>query len=331
MLVFRLLRSRRLLLAVAWVVAAVLALSVALAIALGLSLSPSRGVKAVPSAHAEAVISALNADPSVVRIGANRSAPVAYVFEDPNCVFCAQFDTLAKPLLDAGRIQLRVALVAFVKPSSAGRAAAIWADRDPGVALQRNAEQFSGFTENGGVPPIEASSQDLLRLRAHMNLLRGFGPISTPTLLYQVGSQWRVASGASPSLLNEIATPERVPQAALPSTDLHVGQARIQVEVAKTDKEMQTGLMGRRALPEGHGMLFDFPSGAVQCMWMKDTDIPLSVAFIGANKKILNIAEMSPLSLRSWCSMGPARYAIEAPPEWFAKNGILPGVEVSGL
>ena len=331
MFTLRLLRSRRFLLAAAWVVAAVFALSAALAVALGFGAPQNRVATVVPSAHANAVISALNADRSIITLGANRSAPTAYVFEDPNCVFCAQFDTLAKPLLDAGRIQLHVVLVAFLKPSSAGRAAAIWSDIDPGSALLRNAEHFSAIMEKGGVAPITVNSQDLAHLRTHMDLLRGLGPISTPTLLYRIGDRWLLASGASPSLLNEIAASSRVPQAGLPETDLRIGNARLRVEVAKTHEEKREGLMNRPSLPENHGMLFVWSKTQPVCMWMKNTPIPLSVAFISADGRIVNIADMQPETEDVHCAQTDVRYALETPLHWFSRHEIIPGAQVTGL
>ena len=116
-----------------------------------------------------------------------------------------------------------------------------------------------------------------------------------------------------------------------PVTTLKAGKHLIRAEVASTDAQREQGLMFRRELPKNNGMLFVFDRPARSCMWMKNTALPLSVAFIDANGTILNIEKMEPFTLDSHCSKGWIRYALEMNKNWFAKNGIKAGSKISGL
>ena len=112
---------------------------------------------------------------------------------------------------------------------------------------------------------------------------------------------------------------------------LRAGKKRIHAEVAATDAQREQGLMHRKSLPENNGMLFVFDRPARSCMWMKNTLIPLSVAFIEYDGTIVNIEEMAPLTTDSHCSAGWIRYALEMNAGWFRKNGLKPGSRISGL
>lgn len=103
---------------------------------------------------------------------------------------------------------------------------------------------------------------------------------------------------------------------------------RLTAEVAACDADLATGLMGRDALQTDHGMLFVFPDERVRCMWMKQTAIPLSVAFIDRGGTILHIEDMQPHTTVKHCSRGPARYALEMQQGWFAAKGIRSGESV---
>jgi uncharacterized membrane protein (UPF0127 family) len=83
--------------------------------------------------------------------------------------------------------------------------------------------------------------------------------------------------------------------------------------------------MHREELPQGEGMLFMFPWPDQQSFWMRDTHIPLDVAFADMHGKILNIETGTPLSERRMLSQGPAMYALEVPKGWFAFRGLEPG------
>ena len=102
-------------------------------------------------------------------------------------------------------------------------------------------------------------------------------------------------------------------------------------EVVATPETRARGLMARTDLAEDAGMLFVFPRAERQCMWMQNTPIPLSVAFLDAAGRILNVAEMAPETSTLHCSAGPARYAVEMNAGWFAQRGGRAGMPVSGL
>lgn len=116
-----------------------------------------------------------------------------------------------------------------------------------------------------------------------------------------------------------------------PVTTLKAGKHVIRAEVASTDAQREQGLMFRKKLPRNNGMLFVFDRPARSCMWMKNTPLPLSVAFIDATGTIVNIEEMEPHTLDSHCSQGWIRYALEMNKNWFSKNGIESGDKISGL
>jgi uncharacterized membrane protein (UPF0127 family) len=114
-------------------------------------------------------------------------------------------------------------------------------------------------------------------------------------------------------------------------TQLSIGPHLIQAELAVTGPELRRGLMFRERLGADEGMLFDYGKPADICMWMKDTLIPLSVAFIDDKGIIVNIEDMTPRSLVGHCSERPVRFALEMNLGWFAKRGIAPGAVVKGL
>ncbi len=120
-------------------------------------------------------------------------------------------------------------------------------------------------------------------------------------------------------------------QPPLPAVELGAGMHRIRAEVADTAGTRMVGLMRRTSLAQNAGMLFVFDEAAIQCMWMKDTLIPLSVAFADEGGTIVNIADMQPRSEQSHCAAKPARYALEMNRGWFAQRGIKPGDKLRGL
>ena len=119
--------------------------------------------------------------------------------------------------------------------------------------------------------------------------------------------------------------------AGLPTVQLNAGMHLIHAEVAADIGTRMEGLMHRKSLAQGAGMLFIFDDASVQCMWMKNTFIPLSVAFLDDSGTILNIADMQPQTEQSHCSTGPARFALEMNQGWFAQRGIKPGTRLGGL
>lgn len=121
------------------------------------------------------------------------------------------------------------------------------------------------------------------------------------------------------------------PQPTLPTRTLSVGLYLIQAEVAATPEQRQTGLMLRKNLGTNAGMLFIFDENEKHCMWMHNTLVPLSVAFIADDGRIINIENMSPRSEKTHCAKQPARYALEMNQGWFARRGIQPGSVLKNL
>ena len=117
----------------------------------------------------------------------------------------------------------------------------------------------------------------------------------------------------------------------LPTVQLKAGMHIIHAEVAADFSTRAQGLMHRKSLGQNDGMLFIFEAPAMQCMWMKNTFVPLSVAFLDESGTIINIADMRPHSEQSHCAVQPARYALEMNRGWFAQRGIKPGVKLGGL
>ncbi len=112
---------------------------------------------------------------------------------------------------------------------------------------------------------------------------------------------------------------------------LKAGGQIIHAEIAATDAQRKRGLMYRKKLPENNGMLFVFDRPVKSCMWMKNTAIPLSVAFIDHAGVIVNIEEMKPFTTDSHCSAGWIRYALEMNAGWFDRNGLKSGSRIDGL
>jgi uncharacterized membrane protein (UPF0127 family) len=119
--------------------------------------------------------------------------------------------------------------------------------------------------------------------------------------------------------------------AQMPEVVLAIGEHKITAEVARTEDDRALGLMNRRMLPEARGMLFVFPSAEYHAMWMKNTYVPLSVAFIDAKGVIINIEDMQPHTEDSHAAARPAKYALEMNRGWFKKRGLNPGARIEGL
>jgi len=106
---------------------------------------------------------------------------------------------------------------------------------------------------------------------------------------------------------------------------LYIGQKEIWVEVARTPEERNHGLMDRKVLGKDEGMLFIFETEDRHGFWMKNTFIPLSIAFIDKNGKIAWITDMQPLTLDSHVPPQPILYALEMNKGWFSSHGIKAG------
>ena len=119
-------------------------------------------------------------------------------------------------------------------------------------------------------------------------------------------------------------------QTALPLAELGAGMYRIEAEVAHTFETRQVGLMNRAAMPLHRGMVFVFPEARAHCMWMKNTPLPLTAAFVADDGSIVNLADMKPLVEDSHCSAKPVRYVLEMNQGWFDKRGIKAGARLGG-
>ena len=117
----------------------------------------------------------------------------------------------------------------------------------------------------------------------------------------------------------------QVPNPRLPTVELEAGIHLIRAEVAADPGTRAIGLMYREALGRNEGMLFVFNERSQECFWMKNTRIPLSIAFLGEDGSITNIAEMAPYDETSHCSSQPVRFALEMEKGWFARRGISAG------
>ena len=117
----------------------------------------------------------------------------------------------------------------------------------------------------------------------------------------------------------------------LPVLELKAGMHLIRAEVAADFASRAQGLMHRKSLAPNAGMLFVFDRAEQHCMWMRNTYIPLSVAFLDEQGTIINIADMQPHSEQSHCATRPAVYALEMTRGWFAERGIKAGAKLAGL
>ncbi|MEO7548814.1 MAG: DUF192 domain-containing protein [Ramlibacter sp.] len=120
------------------------------------------------------------------------------------------------------------------------------------------------------------------------------------------------------------------PQTNLPRVKLSAGMHQIDAQVAQDMEQRATGLMHRKEMPQHEGMLFVFEQPTRQCFWMKNTLLPLAIAFVADDGTVVNIDEMKPQTLDSHCSDRPVRYVLEMNTGWFAKKGIKPGARLAG-
>lgn len=119
--------------------------------------------------------------------------------------------------------------------------------------------------------------------------------------------------------------------ASEPQLELAIGTARVQAEYARSPNERARGLMERTDLPENRGMLFRFDEVRRHCLWMKDTPLPLSAAFIDEQGRIVDIIDLTPLDKTIRCSREPARYALEVNQGWFRRHGATIGQRLTGI
>ncbi|WP_313054753.1 DUF192 domain-containing protein [Pseudomonas lopnurensis] len=132
------------------------------------------------------------------------------------------------------------------------------------------------------------------------------------------------------ALLLSLLLPASLVQAAEPLL-LRLGEHRLEAEYAVSAEERQRGLMWRTELAADSGMLFRFDEVRRHCLWMKDTPLPLSAAFMDENGVIVDMLDLEPLSTAIRCSQAPARYALEVNQGWFESRGVGPDARVEGI
>ena len=120
-------------------------------------------------------------------------------------------------------------------------------------------------------------------------------------------------------------------QPPLPLVELFAGMHRIEAELAATPESRQVGMMQRTIMPPQRGMLFVFPETDKHCMWMRNTLLPLSVAFLDEKGRIINVEDMQPRTENNHCAAKPARYALEMNLGWFKTRGLGPGFAILGI
>ena len=120
------------------------------------------------------------------------------------------------------------------------------------------------------------------------------------------------------------------PQPKLPTVQISAGMHLITAEVAQNDTQRATGMMFRKTMGTNEGMIFIFERAGQQCFWMQNTLLPLSIAFVADDGRIVNLDEMKPLTQDGHCSSEPVRYVLEMNQGWFAKRGIKAGTRLSG-
>jgi len=128
-----------------------------------------------------------------------------------------------------------------------------------------------------------------------------------------------------PFLIFFLLTSTARSQSPLPTVPLYVKQKEFRAEVAKSPEEQSRGLMGRTSLGKDEGMLFLYEREVYHGFWMKNTLIPLSIAFIDKESRIMTILDMEPLTLETHMPPGPFLYALEMNKGWFSSNGIKAG------
>jgi uncharacterized membrane protein (UPF0127 family) len=118
---------------------------------------------------------------------------------------------------------------------------------------------------------------------------------------------------------------------ALPTVELSSGIHLIHAELADNDSARMRGLMYRQTLAPNHGMLFIFDEADRHCMWMRNTLLPLAVAFIDNDGSIVNIEEMKARTDDTHCARHGVRYALEMRDRWFKAHGLAAGSVIKGI
>ncbi|VVE24911.1 signal peptide protein [Pandoraea pneumonica] len=116
-----------------------------------------------------------------------------------------------------------------------------------------------------------------------------------------------------------------------PTVQLSAGMFLIKAEVAANEADREQGLMYRTKMAPNAGMLFVFEQRAMNCFWMRNTNLPLSIAFLRDDGTIVNIEDMAPQTDDNHCPKEPIRYALEMNQGWFKTKNLTAGTKISGL
>ncbi|MBO9652017.1 MAG: DUF192 domain-containing protein [Variovorax sp.] len=122
----------------------------------------------------------------------------------------------------------------------------------------------------------------------------------------------------------------QTPQSDLPRVRITAGMYQIDAQVAQTPQQREIGLMFRKEMPQSEGMVFVFEQPATQCFWMRNTLLPLTAAFVADDGRIVNLADMQPMTEDSHCSREPVRFVLEMNQGWFARKNIKEGTKLGG-
>jgi len=137
------------------------------------------------------------------------------------------------------------------------------------------------------------------------------------------------ATGLATALFGMTLPQAQAQERGLARTTLQAGMYLIRAEVAGDADSRARGLMFRDRLGPNEGMLFVFEQPSTQCFWMRNTLIPLTIAFLADDGRIVNTADMEPKSEASHCSTEGVRFALEMERGWFAKRGLSRGDRIS--
>jgi uncharacterized protein len=148
---------------------------------------------------------------------------------------------------------------------------------------------------------------------------RGNGPLAFPFILIAAALLVSLSSCASKKEVADSPNPK------LPTATIRVGSVAVLAEVARSETERERGLMFRKGLEEGKGMIFVFDRDDQLAFWMKNTLIPLSLAYISSDGAIRQIVDLEPRSLAPVKSERSVRYALEMPRGWFERAGVRVG------
>jgi len=161
----------------------------------GMNLSQQYEQTYIPHLAPPDIMSSLDQDPLLVEEG-QAQAPLLYVFADANCSFCNRLWNALRPYVQSGKLRVRWAMLAFLKDTSEGRAAAILAAKDRVAALTQDEDKFDKQAEEGGIPLLDAIPTELrAELALHTQQMGTLGGQGTPLILFRRGGQWLVNDG----------------------------------------------------------------------------------------------------------------------------------------